>query len=519
MKKILSFFNKKKFKHGGVSVLFTAVFIAIIILINIIAGLVLDRLDISVDLTADRMFSIEADTVQYLSGLTDNVTIVVASRENDFINISGGGFYNQTNEILKRFAGASPNITLSYMDIMSNPNFFKDYEGAIPGSVIIKSQGTLRHKMLDAEDYFHATYYDLRNGNPISREDYQAMNSMGMSGMVTADVSAGAEIAFLSAILSVTDTNPINVGFTTGYAETKNEQLELNLQRYAYTNREVDLVTEDIDPKLDMIIIHSPKTDYSQDTLNKLDKWLDNNNEFGKTLIYISHEFAETPNIDTFLFDWGIKVERAYVRQTDPLAGPSLQRFTPQEFTDGLNAEYDVLGIFIRHTNQLFEANRNMKTRSILFSDDSALFPFEAIPTDSDNEDDEDNEEEFDFSKAERGEFSIGVISSKTHGMRDMNDEEVNSNVVVFGGSDIFIRDILVMQNAANADFFINMMNEISGKNQAEFVPNLTPKSFAVPTFNITEGQLNGIGTVFVFVLPTIVIATGVVVWVRRIRK
>jgi ABC-type uncharacterized transport system involved in gliding motility auxiliary subunit len=101
--------------------------------------------------------------------------------------------------------------------------------------------------------------------------------------------------------------------------------------------------------------------------------------------------------------------------------------------------------------------------------------------------------------------------------LRVDEEDDVVSHVIVFGGEDIFNPRVLAMQNANNADFFINITNEISGRDG--FVPNLIQKSFTVPSFEITSEQADTLGFVFIFALPLAIITAGVVVWVRRIRK
>ncbi|MCL2071119.1 MAG: GldG family protein [Oscillospiraceae bacterium] len=503
-KKFFKLFNKKKLKYGSVSVIFTAVFIAGVIMLNIIAGLILERF--TIDLTAGQMFSIEENTAAFLAGIIDNVTITVCSRESDFTVGSANTreYYNQTNEILKRFASSSSAITLRYIDLMSNPDFVANYDRLSPGSVIIEAAGTGRNKILDANDYFMITYYDMRSGSQISEEEYSMYLNFGMGEMVHADVSAGAEGAFLSAVLSVTDVNPTHVGITTGFGESGNEHMETLLERNAYTLHEVDLVTGGIDGDLDFIIINTPAADYSLAAISRLAEWLDNNGEFGKAVLYVAHHSAETPNIDSFLEEWGIAVERSYVMQSDsrytaPVPGIDIpfQYYNPLEFGDGLNPDYRILGEMMRHTHRVFEAWQNIETTPVLSSFDGAVVgTFEEL--------------EAGGIPDERGAYTVGVKSSK---VRFEGIDVFSSDVIVFGGSNIFSPGLMAMRNSNNAEYFINMINELNGKGE---VITVTPKSFAVATFGISAEQAGLIGLIFAVILPLVIIVTGVVIWIKR---
>ena len=499
---------KKKLKHGSFSIVVTALFIAGVVMLNIIASLLSERFDVALDLTSGQLFSIEPETVEFLSNITDSITITVCSRESEFLSASTNAreYYNQTNEILRRFAGASSNISLRYIDLMSNPDFAAKYDRLTQGSVIIESKQTGRHKILEGDDYFNILYFDLMSGNQISEDEYQMYHSLGMGDYVHADISAGAESAFLSAVLSVTDTNPIHVGIATGHGESKNERIESLLEKNSYTIHSIDLVKNKIPAELDFIIIHAPSADFSLNVISKLAAWLDNNGEFGKNLMYIAHHNAETPNIDAFLADeWGIGVDRAYVMQSDsrytaPVSGIDfpIQYYKPDKFGEKLNPEYRIFGEYLRHTYQVFEAWQNIETTPVLSAYDGAvLVTFEEAESGGEMPEN-------------RGEYTVGIISSK---VRFEELDVFSSNVIVFGGSFIFSSMFMEMKNANNAEYFINMMNEINDKETAIII---APKSFALPTFQVTSEQSQIIGAVFILVIPLAIIVAGVVVWIRR---
>jgi len=491
---------KKKLKHGSLSVLLTAVFIAAIIAINLIGGLVFERLDITADLTTNRIFSIGDDTREFLSTITDDVTITVTSRENDFA--ATHDYFNQTNEILKRFAGASSNISLRYIDLMTNPDFAANFDNLDAFCLIVESANTERRKVLRIEDYLE------------------------LSPMVRAPDFTMAENALASAVLSVTEERPVHVGIITGHGESKNPQIEMLLSKNAYNLHEINLMTTNLmtfEPQLDFIIINSPTADYTADSVAKLNTWLDNDGKFGKTLILTSAVSANTPRLDALLADWGIEVERSYVMQTNPQhaaqieqANLFIQYYKAHDYDKDFNADYKLYGELMRHVKQLFEARTNITTRPILTSNDGAVvLPFSVLLEGSD----------FNPESAAKGEFNVGVHSRKTRFEGESFDAyEVSSNLIVFGGGrdtsigngDIFHNFYLTMQNSNNAEFFINMMNAIAGK---DVILSILPKSFMIPAFEINNSQSQLIAIVFILVLPLAVITLGVIIWIKRIRK
>ncbi len=74
----------RSFKYGGLSVLFTVIFIVAVVLVNVIITLLGDRFMPTADLTDSGLYSIEQSTVDYLKTVTDEVTITVTSEEAAF---------------------------------------------------------------------------------------------------------------------------------------------------------------------------------------------------------------------------------------------------------------------------------------------------------------------------------------------------------------------------------------------------------------------------------------------------
>jgi len=493
--------KNKKFKYGSLSVVFTVVFIAIVIMINIAAELLLERFGAKIDLTENRLYSIEEMTKNYLNDLTDNVTVTVASRETDFTGMNS--VYMQTNEIIKRFAETSPYVTVNYIDLLSNPAFAGKYENLSATSILVESSATGRYRIINENEYLSFEYYDYL-GNQITASEYSVYSAYGMAFM---DVSAAAENALLSAFLSVTDVNPVYVGVSGGYGETQNDELGSLLQTNAYILSTVNLTTDEISDKYDFLIINSPDADFNGESLSKLDKWLDNGGKFGKTLIYVSPYNIETPNIDSFLRDWGVEIERSVVEQFDSehasFVGMQLiQQFKPEDtdYAKNLNQNYSVYASFMRTVDILPSHPSNVEIRPLITSFEGAVRrPFEEMSND-----------DWIAPASDKGVFNIAAESSK---IRYDGSVRYASNVIVFGGYVILDDYFLKMKNANNADFFINMMNYLSGK---ENIVKISPKSFSVSSFNISAGTSGVIGFIFAVALPVVIVVIGVVIWLRR---
>ena len=189
---------------------------------------------------------------------------------------------------------------------MSNPGSIAEYTETITSDeILVKSKTTNRIKVLTYEDFLSITYNE------------QYLNYYGIKQIEK--VEANAEQAVVSAIMNVTDVDPVKVAVLTGYGETQNAVLENVLKTNSYVIESVNItLTDKISTDYDFVFMFGPDKDYSVADINKLDTWLDNGGKFGKNLIYVSNpKLGESPNLDGLLDQWGLKVEKGVTYQTD----------------------------------------------------------------------------------------------------------------------------------------------------------------------------------------------------------
>lgn len=489
----MNILKSKKFKKGSLSVLFTVIFVAAIILVNVIFNLVLSRFDVSVDLTDSGLYSIEQSSEDYLKTLTDKIDITITSSEADFT--AAGQYYDQTAKIAEKMADTNGNISVKYVDLLTNPTFVADYDSSVDaGMIIVKSNNTGRYKTLTNQEYLSITY----------DETYAAY---GMQYIT--DISANAEQALLSAIMSVTNVNPIRVAFVNGFGETANATVQDLLDKNAYIVETLDIMlTEEIDSEIDYLFIYEPTADYDSVNLDKIDKWLDNGGHYGKNLVYVpSTSYVETPILDSFLADWGISLGKGYLYQTDSNHAfanmPVYQVLELQESdysTDIDTTTKMTYGISMRPITLLFDEYSNYYTTAILNSYDGAVLqPFDADES---------------WTAADASEIgAYPVIAESKKVQFEGGSEAIYSRVFVFGGSGLLDTYFLSATQANNAEIMMNLFNVTSNK---EETVTLTPKSFTMDTYEITSAQANTIALIFAIIIPVIIIVTGIIVWTRR---
>lgn len=499
-------FNKRSFKYGTLSVVLTLVFVAVLVVFNVVVGLVSDRFNTSADLSDAGIYTIDEKTEDFISGLDTDITITVLNSETEFESIAGmDKVYKQVNEILKNMQKANPRITIDYLVLDQSPNFSAKFTGETldDNYIVIECPETGRYRIIDNNTYITVNDYEAYYNAYMAYMYYGA--AFDQYDYVVSNIEQEA----VSAMMYVSNTDPVRVAFTEGYGELDSSGLSALLDRNGYDVETINLTqVDEIDPDIDFVVMFAPLMDVDVAHIEKLDKYLDNGGAFGKNVIYFaSAQQPETPNIEGFLSDWGMSVGYSVIGQTDSnyLMSAAMGRFA--HYQNILDTNYAgstygnglyTYGADLRPVLQIWEdGTRGGVEQEILMQsyDNAFLYPL-------------DTEGEFDLSSAETAAYNNAVVAYRVHS----STQEV-SRLAVFGSDMLAYSGFMEFANSNNGAFLVNMFNYICGREEGI---TITPKSFAASGFDMTAQQANILAVVLCIVIPVAVIALGIVIWVRR---
>lgn len=504
-------FKSKKLKHGSLSIAFTVIFVAAIVLVNVIFNLVLDRFDVKADLTEGGLFTVGGEISDFAASDASTVHFYFTSDEETLEN-AGDTIYKQTVELVSQIAAKNAGYDVSYVDLLTNPAFAQQYSGAGEGGLIVECAETGRNKIFNIAYDFKR--YMMSDGNSYGYSDASMMRYYGYT---VSEETSIAEQEILSALMSVTKVNPVKIAFSTGFGESENAGLTELLEKNSYVveTLNVDLAAE-IPADTDVLILNGPTMDYSDEVLNKFDEWLSNGGLFGKNLVYLATvtQPVSIPRLDAFLGEWGLRVGEGFVMQMDAnyayaVAGyssmPLYQKAEILTDTDyytamqlGNNTSFRANGI--RPVYKLWDESSNFKNTTILqsYGENCVIFPFDAA-------------EDWTEENAEKGQFSLIVEASK---VRFDGATPIYSRVIAAGSELIFSESFLTATNYNNAEVAVALFNTISGNTGEQIT--IAPKSFTATTYEIESAQQTGIGLTFAVIIPIAIIILGIIVWVRR---
>ncbi len=506
-------FNSKKFKHGGLSVAFTVIFVTAIVLINVIFNLALARFDISADLTEGAIFSLSDEAKDYLSGVSDDVSFFVTTDEKT-MRESSDKLQKQVVLFLDKMAELNGKFNVQYINLLTDPDFSKDYtEDLSSNQIIVKSGRTGRYRILSMADFLS---YKLSDGNTYSYD--QASFYVNYYGYTVSDYYSSAEQELVSAVMSVSKENPTVVGFTTGFGESESSVLTDILTKNAYMTETVEIDRlEAVPDNIDILVINAATKDYSLDAITKLDAWLSNGGKYGKNLVYIASSTSyDTPNLDEYLAEWGLSIGKGFICQLDTSHAyysgeslPLLQDFELLTSTDyyknmKIASGTTFLGWRVRPVIKLWEEEGNFANTTIVqsYGENGVMFPFDAdIST-------------WQPSAEDYGQFGAIVEASKVQ--YENGTEAVYSKVIAIGSEQIFAENFTSASNYNNGEMWLSLFD--TNSDNADEGIEIVEKTFTAGTFQIDKSQQTVIGVTFAIVIPVIIIVIGIAVWVKRRR-
>lgn len=506
-------FNKRRLKFGSFATALTVFVIAAVVLLNIVATMLFARFPI--DLTSGGIYTLSEETVDYISGIETPLSVTVLMREDEFRGVSH--YTAQTVELLKGYEQNGTDISVSYIDMLSNPDFVGNYSQTLQSGDIIVEPADGSHERVKVisltdlinvpDDYAYLLQYSQQYGEQYV---HTALVAGETSGQIK--LTSNAEQAITSAIMTVTDQNPITAAVLTypGANEANVTGLTDLLDVNGYLITYVDIQGEELPYDVDLAIIPAPKVDYTEAEIQKIEKWLEGETgRLGNDLIYIaSASQPATPNLDGLLYKYGITVEPKIIYETDTSEWINKDRptytlekiVTENYLKDVTNMERsfyvpDARAISVRFEN----VDSTYSCEPIIASNSTCIL--------RDMYSDE-------MSDGERSYNS--VVIGKQKKVNQDNHISTYTNVIVFGSELILDPMVLRYPNFNNGEFTISMINEITGKTEGIAI---TPKAVAAEMFEITAAQQGTLTLVFAVIIPVIVLGVGTFVWARRRHK
>ena len=474
-KKLIGTISKKHIKNGSYTMVMSVIFIAVVIVINMIVSTIPSKYS-EIDISSQKLYSIGDETKKMLKDLEKDVTIYqIAQSGSEDENISS---------LLKKYEDESKHIKVEQKDPVVNPKFVSQYTSDdLSANSLIVVCGD-RNKVIDYNNIYETSI------------DYQTYSSQttGFDG----------EGQITSAIGYVTSENLPVLYTVEGHGEKDmDSSIKEDIEKANMDIKSLNLLTEGSVPDdADCLFIDSPSTDFSSDEKDAIIEYLENG---GKAIIFSDYTTEDMPNFDAILENYGVQRTEGvvfegdnqhYAMQMPYYLVPTIN--STDASSETASAGYYVLAPYAQGIKQLDDVRDTVKIESILTTSDQA---YSKTDLNSNTIEKEDGDVE--------GPFDLGV--SITENL----DDDKETQIDYYSTSNLMDSQTNQMVSGGNEKLIMESLKWMTDTEESASV-SIPSKSLEVSYLTITDYDAAFWKICTIALIPGIFLVIGFVVWIKR---
>ncbi len=469
--------NKKNLKHGSYSMGAITIFIAIIVVLNLVLQEVPSKYR-EIDLSTQKLYSIGDQTKKVLKKLDKDVEIYYIAQS--------GSESSDIQKLLEKYEEGSDHIKVEQKDPAVNPKFVSQYtsDGVSNNSVIVVCGD--KNKVIDNNSLYETTVNYQTYSNEVTGFDGE--------GQIT------------SAINYVTsDSMPVMYTLEGHDEATMSDTLKDTIQKANIDIQSLNLLTMDSVPDdADILFIFAPAKDISEDEASKIISYLENG---GKALIVSNYSSEEMSNFASVLENYGVKTAGGIVLEGDTnhyiSQNPSylLPNIESNDITSSLSSgsRYILMPLaqgIVKSDNY----RDSLEITDILTTSDGSYSKVnvEDMQTMEKESDDID------------GPFAVGV--SITENL----DDEKETQIVYYSSEALFNDQMNTMVSGANYELISASVNWMCESEEDSNTISIASKSYDTSTLTIPAADASFWSIFVTAVVPVVILVIGGGIWMKR---
>ncbi|MGA8367686.1 MAG: Gldg family protein [Candidatus Acidiferrales bacterium] len=452
-KEILGFFSKRSSRLGTNTTVLALAVIAILGLVNFLGY----RHHKRFDLTSEKLYTLSDQTRKIVSGLSQDVTIARFAKQPD----------RSFDDLMTEYRNLSPHLKVETVDPLEKPDVAKDFGATRLGDVILAS-GPVKLPIEPGPD-----------GN-FSEQD------------------------ITSAILKATRNKVKMVCFVTGHGEKSLSDgqaggynlVDQGLKKEGYNTDSVNLVSSNgVPSECDVLVIAGPTRAFFPQEAAMVSKYLDAG---GKALVEVDPQ--TDPKLGDIFSSWNISVGGNFVIDASGMgqllgAGPAIPLVVDYGDSPITKKLQGTMTFFpLARTVSIADKSKTEPEAVEILKTSPRSFTIPKL----------EQKVKFDPKTDTAGPLSLGVAAGK-------KVDDQSARLVVIGNS-AFASNQAVNQ-AGNGDLFYNSIDWLA---QDENLISIRPKTVENRSITLTESQAALLKWLDLFILPGIVIFSGIVIWWKR---
>jgi ABC-2 type transport system permease protein len=480
-------------RQRGFSIIIISIFIAGLVLVNVLATQLTNRFYLKADLTEHGIYTLSEETVQILSGMDEDVVLTILAEETTWQNDTRSRLV-ETLRLYHSHSGGR--ITLNYLNPTLNPRIIEQYPALAElreGDIIVESPR--RYTSVGWRDLF----------------DWEINFTTG-SNM---PVALNAEQSLTSALLyALSDITPRAV-FLEGHDETPSDALQALFEKANYQVQTLNLAHNELPEDTAILVSVGPSSDFLEVEMERLETYMRSG---GNAIILYDISTPSLPRLDLYLEEWGIAVEDELVLDSQFNYGalfsiaavvldsavlpPDVLPSVGSIDTDGKYAHMAGARVMsaLWPTGERHQRTSHPLMASMPSSSYSKHFAslFESPERTSDDK---------------GGPFILAMIASET--IRDINNLHTGLTSHLLVSSACLVDGSAIDRSSSflNAPLLGAIVNDFNPAGVSVIIPG---KALGGSSMPVLAGHARTILIVLVIVMPVLILISGVLVWRRR---
>lgn len=470
-------FSNRKFKMGGFQTLTMVIVIVVVIVLNLLVG----KMNITVDLSSDKIYSLTDDTKNLAGELQDDICL--------YYMVQSGKEAVPIEKVLDEYDKLG-HIRVEKKDPVIYPNFAKTFtdDEITDNDIIVVNEKT--------DSSRHVAYADMYIQD-VDYSTYSQTSSLDTEGQITA------------AIQGVTSAETKKLYVVTGHGEQElGSEFNDILKKSNMTTEVLDTSKAEKMPEdCDILVINGPKYDFTEDEYSILYKYFQ---EGGKALLFINPGAEKQDNYKKLLSAYGVDMVNGYVIDTEQCMSPNYPTIiSPTMKEHEITKDVEEGSVF----QALAAGMTTQKSVRSTLTVDPLL---ESSPTSFSRVDDKETSIEKTDSDI-LGPFNVAVAVTDTYSEKKKG-VGFAAKMVVYGNClDNNNNSFITSNQFGNRTMLVNSLNWLSGSETETLV--IPKRSLDIETVKIQDGDRVFWTAFFVVIVPLSLLAIGVVIWYRRRKR
>ena len=469
-KKLVGTISKKHIKNGSYSMAMAAVFIVIVVVINMIVGAIPSKYS-QLDVSSSKLYTIGDETKKVLKALDKDVTIY---------QIAASGSEDDTiSNLLSRYKDESKHIKVEVKDPVVNPKFASEYttDDLASNSLIVVCGD--RNKVIN--------YNDMYSSSVDYNTWQQTTTGFDGEGQIT------------SAIGYVTSEDLPIMYTLSGHGEKDlDSSFKEDIQKANIDIKELNLLTEGKVPDdADCLMIVSPTSDISEEEKTELLDYLEAG---GKAMIFSDYTQDDLPNFDAVLENYGVKCAEGIVFEGDNQHyGMQMPYYlvptvnSTDASSETASAGSYVLAPYAQGIQKTDDVRDTVTIDSILTTSDKAM--------QSSNIEKEDGDVD--------GPFDLGVA------ITEKLDDDKETQIVYYSTANLMESQINQMVSGGNEKLLLESLNWMTSTDDSNSV-SIPSKSLESTSLTVTDYAAAFWKICTIGLIPGVFLVAGFLIWLKR---